>query len=263
MTPQPPPFTRTPLTHPDVQPFRWEGRTPACLLIHGLTSTPWEVRPVGLALHEAGFHAESLWLPGHGTKPEDLARVRWQDWTGAVTERFKQMQATHGAVAVLGTSLGGSLALWLAATQPVAAVVSMGGAAWLRGAARWAWLASWVRPLQAKRPQGSAIFDDEARARHPSYPSTSLRAIAEFRSMLQRLKPMLPQISAPLLVMHARQDSVVDPANATWIYEQASSSVKELLWLEKSDHIITEDHDHPIVTRAAVEWIQRMATANS
>lgn len=250
------PFTRTPITHPNAQPFRWEGRLPACLLLHGLTSTPWEVRPVGIALRDAGFHAESMWLPGHGTRVEDLGKVRWQAWTRAVEEQFDAMQREHGQVAVLGTSLGGSLALWLAASRPVVAVVSLGGAAWLDPRARWARPLSFIRPFQAKRPQGSAIFDDEARARHPSYPQSSLRAVAEMRSFLQRLKPRIPQITAPLLVCHARQDSVIHAENAQWIYDHAGSQKKRLLWLDNSDHIITEDVDHPLVTRAAVEWVE-------
>ncbi len=258
---EPKPFTRTPLTHPDAQPFRWEGRAPACLLIHGLTSTPWEVRPLGLALHEAGFHAESFWLPGHGSTPAALAKVRWTDWTRAVEARFDAMQQAHGAVAVMGTSLGGTLALWLGTSRAPAAVVSLGGAAWLRGAARWAGVLSLLRPFQQKRPHGSAIFDDEARALHPSYPVTSLRAIAEMRTLTNRLRPRLAQLTAPLLVMHARQDSVIEPANASWIFEKAGSRVKELLWLEESDHIITEDHDREVVARAAVAWIERVEGA--
>ncbi len=250
---------KTPLTHPDAQPFRWEGRAPACLLIHGLTSTPWEVRPVGLALRDAGFHAESLWLPGHGTSPEELARVRWQEWAEAVEQRFDAMQREHGTVTVLGTSLGGTLALWLGVTRAPAAIVSMGGAVWLHPTARWARLVALVRPFQAKRPQGSAIFDDAARARHPSYPKTSLHAIAEMRALTRQLKARLPDITAPLLVMHARQDSVIAPDNAEWIYEHATSERKALLWLEKSDHIITEDFDSEEVARAAVAWVEGVA----
>lgn len=253
------PYKRTPLDHPDVQPFRWEGRPPACLLLHGLTSTPWEVRPVGLALREAGFHAESLWLPGHGTRPEDLAEVSWEAWAAAVTERYDRMVGEHGEVAVLGTSLGGTLALWLAAERAVAAVVSMGGAVRLNRAARLARLVARFRPYQAKRPQGSAIFDDEARLRHPSYHKTPLRAIAQMDALTRQLRPRLPEIEAPLLVMHARLDTVIAPENAIRIYEGARSEVKKLLWLERSDHIITEDVEHPIVTREAVAWIEMVA----
>jgi carboxylesterase len=246
----------TPLTHPDAQPFFFPGREPACLLIHGLTSTPWEVRPVGLALRSAGIHAESLWLPGHGTTVEDLAQVGWREWVAAVTARYDAMAVRHERVAVMGTSLGGSLALWLATIRPVATVVSMGGAVWLNPAARWARLASYLRPLQEKRTEGSSIFEPEARRLHPSYRFMSLRAVGEMHTLSRMLKARLDQITAPALILHATQDSVIDPANATYIYDHIVSDVKKLVWYEKSDHIITEDYEREAVTGEVVQWVK-------
>jgi carboxylesterase len=138
----------------------------------------------------------------------------------------------------------------------------MGGAAWLRSVARLTRPISWIRPFQAKSAKGSAIFDDEARARHPSYAKSSYHAIAEMYELTKKLKPRIKQISAPILIMHARQDKVIQPENAPWIYEQVSSKLKKLVWLEHSNHIITEDFDHPIVTREAVKWIELVESKN-
>lgn len=249
----------TPLTHPDAQPFFFPGREPACLLIHGLTSSPWEVRPVGLALRDAGIHAESLWLPGHGTTVEDLKEVTWREWVAAVVARYDAMAVRHERIAVMGTSLGGTLALWLATLRPVVTVVSMGGAVWLNAAARWARLASFLRPIQPKRTQGSSIFEPEARRIHPSYPAMSLRAVGEMYTLGQRLKANLHQITAPALILHARQDSVIEPDNATYIYDHIASVDKKLVWYKNSDHIITEDYDREAVMRDVIEWIERLA----
>src|SRR5258707_12553453 len=54
-------------------PFSLGEGDDACLLLHGLTGSPAEVRPVGEALAAAGFRAVGPLLPGHGTPPEDLA----------------------------------------------------------------------------------------------------------------------------------------------------------------------------------------------
>lgn len=250
--------SQTPLNHPDALPFYFPGRKPACLLLHGLTSTPWEIRPVGLALREAGIHAESMWLPGHGTTPHELSQSTWREWVAAAGARLDGMIAAHGEVAVMGSSLGASIALWLAGTHPVQAIVTMGGAVGLRPSARLLrWLA-YLRPFQKKRASGSSIRDPQARALHPSYPVMSLRAVAEMLTLLDNVKTRLHLITAPALIMHSRHDSVIAPANATLIYEGIRSPKKQLLWLENSDHIITEDYDAPIVKRAAVEWIQNL-----
>jgi len=47
-----------PLDPAKTAPFEMPGTRPACLLIHGFTGTPWDVRPLGEALARAGSDAE-------------------------------------------------------------------------------------------------------------------------------------------------------------------------------------------------------------
>src|SRR5258707_10794626 len=60
-------------------PFALGDGPDACLLLHGLTGSPAEVRPVAEALAAAGIRAIGPLLPGHGTVPEDLYTVTRQD----------------------------------------------------------------------------------------------------------------------------------------------------------------------------------------
>ena len=58
---------------PDPGPFKLGdvgGSGPAVLCLHGLTGTPYEVRPPAEALAEAGFACLGPLLPGHGTHPD-------------------------------------------------------------------------------------------------------------------------------------------------------------------------------------------------
>jgi carboxylesterase len=50
----------------------------AVLVLHGLTGSPWEVRPLGEALAARGFHVEAPLLPGHAGAPEALGFVTWR-----------------------------------------------------------------------------------------------------------------------------------------------------------------------------------------
>src|SRR5207237_8265420 len=60
-------------------PFALGDGPDACLLLHGLTGSPAEMRPVGDALAAAGFRAVAPLLPGHGTTPEDLSKTTRAD----------------------------------------------------------------------------------------------------------------------------------------------------------------------------------------
>ena len=66
----------------DLAPEGGDGRVGA-LCLHGLTGTPYEVRPIAEALAARGIHARGPVLPGHDTGPEELARVPFTAWIEA------------------------------------------------------------------------------------------------------------------------------------------------------------------------------------
>jgi len=64
------------------------------LLLHGFTSHPvLTLGPLPERLKEAGFAVSQPPLPGHGTRPEDLLRVRFQDWLLAAEEAYREAVA--------------------------------------------------------------------------------------------------------------------------------------------------------------------------
>lgn len=85
----------------------------AALLLHGLTDSPYSLRSAGEALREHGFHVVAPRLPGHGTVPGALTRIRWQDWAAAVriAARHAVSLADDGSFVVVGYSNGAALAL--------------------------------------------------------------------------------------------------------------------------------------------------------
>ena len=70
---------------------------------------------VAEAMAGAGLHVEVPRLPGHGTDIEDMLPTRWADWTGEVADAYERLDARTGRIVVVGQSMGGSLALWIAA----------------------------------------------------------------------------------------------------------------------------------------------------
>lgn len=242
----------------DAQPFLWSAGPTACLLIHGLTSTPYEVREVGCVLHQAGYTVQGIRLPGHGTGPQALTTISWREWTGAVEAAWSELASSHEQIFAIGSSLGAALALWLAAARPLTGVVGLGTPVRLHRMIRLARLIGRVRPLIPKRPSGSSIRDPEARARHPSYGATAIHAGAEMGTFLNDLRPRLPGITVPALLVHSVNDSVIPPQNAIEAYEVLGSLDKTLLWVYNSDHIISEDYDKHVVFQATLEFIRRL-----
>lgn len=86
----------------------------AVLLLHGLTDSPYSLRSLGERFADAGFAVVGFRLPGHGTVPEALDRVRRRDWQAAVriAARATAAMAPDGApFVIVGYSNGAALGL--------------------------------------------------------------------------------------------------------------------------------------------------------
>jgi alpha-beta hydrolase superfamily lysophospholipase len=87
------------------------------LLVHGLSDSPYSLRSVALALQAEGVTVYGLRLPGHGTIPAGLDRVRWQDWMAATEMAFDDIRARQPSLPLyfVGYSTGAALGLNYAA----------------------------------------------------------------------------------------------------------------------------------------------------
>src|SRR3989442_7987488 len=95
------------------------------LLLHGFSGSPLEMTPLADALARVGWETSIVRLAGHGTSPDDLARVTWQEWVASAREAYQDLRRRCRRVALVGLSMGGALALYLAAADPPAAVVTI------------------------------------------------------------------------------------------------------------------------------------------
>ena len=69
------------------------------------------MRPWAEFFHEQGYSISVPLLPGHGTEPADLNRVKWQEWPAKVQEEFEWMQSQGMQIFIFGLSMGGATTL--------------------------------------------------------------------------------------------------------------------------------------------------------
>ena len=93
------------------EPFLFPGSRTGCLLIHGFTGTPKEMRWMGEYLAKEGYSVLGVRLAGHATRPEDMIRSRWTDWVTSVEGGYHILRGLADHIYLIGLSLGGSLAL--------------------------------------------------------------------------------------------------------------------------------------------------------
>jgi len=245
----------------DVSPFDLRPAAPsagsaAVLCLHGLTGTPYEVRPIAEALVARGLRARGPWMAGHEQGHEALARTRYQDWVELAARELAALRAEHAKVFVVGVSMGGLVTLRLAQTLAVDGIVVIGTPLALR--APLPLLARALRrlmPFRAKR--GSDIQEPAARARHPGLGAMPLASVTELVRLQAEVVANLARLSAPILIAHGRHDRTARPKDAARIHAEVASLEKQLFYLERSGHVATVDHDGPALALAAADFITR------
>jgi carboxylesterase len=241
----------------DLRPPVEEANGSAALCLHGLTGTPYEVRPVAEALVARGVRARGPWMAGHEEGAEVLAKTSWQAWVEGARVELAALRAEHDRVFLVGMSMGGLVSLRLAETEEINAIVVIGTPLVL--APPIPQILPILRRFVSSRSKkdGSDIREPAARARHPSLSVMPYSAVAELIALQSQVIPDLGSIRAPILVAHGRLDKTARPRDAERILEAVGSSDKELFYLERSGHVATVDYDGPALARAAADFLGR------
>jgi carboxylesterase len=237
------------------EPFLLGGGRIGCLLIHGFTGTPAEMRSLGSYLNHQGHTVLGIRLFGHATRPDDMLRARRNDWLADVESGLSLLRGVCDKVVAAGLSMGGLLALWAGAQQAVQAVICLSTPLAMPRARAM----RFARPLSRLVPyvpKGEPDWrDPEAADGHVTYPAYPTRAAAELRDLIRDVRHLLPKVRVPLLIIQARGDRAVPADSMAIMLGRVGSVDKRTLWLEDSGHVITRDRERQAVFAAVSAFI--------
>jgi carboxylesterase len=244
----------------EARPELTGGRRVGVLLSHGFTGSPASIKPWGRHLGELGYGVEVPLLPGHGTSWEQLNTMTWDDWYAEISRAFESLRSSHDAVVVGGLSMGGSLALRLAADH----ADSISGVVVVNAAVASKRLDVKLLPV-LKHLVGSfpGIANDLKKpgVQEHGYTRTPLKAIHSFMQAWPPLIVDLPKVTAPLLYFRSTVDHVVDEASEPIITGKVSSKEIVVRPLEESFHVATLDNDATQIFEESAEFIARVTAA--
>lgn len=231
----------------------------AVLLLHGFGDTPQSMLPLALALHAGGWTVRAPLLPGHGRTLADFGRTDARDWAHAARQAYDTLLATHGAAALVGLSMGGALAVRLAADGPapaslvlLAPYLQVSRKARLLTAAWPVW--SLWRPWVPGNPAAS-ILDPEARRASLGYGGATPRLLRELRRVVDSATAALHRLTPRTLVIVSTHDYRIPSDVARAAFDRLGAPEKELHWVERSGHVVTADYDAVEVAERVVRWL--------
>jgi carboxylesterase len=247
-------------------PFALGDGPDACLLLHGLTGSPAEMRPVGEALAAAGIRALGPLLPGHGTTPEDLYTTTRGDLLQAAESALLSLRGAR-RIFLAGLSVGGLLAIHLAARSWVreglpdfaalallAPAIEFAGGTWL-----FANVLGRLPALPVILSKGGRDIRGEVDEREKvdaSYTAIPMRWGGEMRLLSQEALKLARRVRAPALVLHGALDRTISPRGSRRLARMLASPRVELRILPASGHVLPLDSESAEVCSSIVSFFQ-------
>jgi carboxylesterase len=248
---------------PDSEPFLFNGGQTGCILLHGFSTSPEEMRPLGEFLAKHGFSVLGTRLAGHGTKPEDLKTTHWTDWLDDVEDGLAYLSNICSRRVLIGQSMGGMIALIAAARYPVSGVVALSTPYGSSRKERWSdRLLMLLRPTiysQARHfPPGHPLHH-RREVDYPAYPEYPTRILIELDKMAKAMPAALSQVQVPVLLVHSKADTSIPFSSMQLIHDQLASHHKEMLAIEGMDHSLVMDPNRQVVFEAILNFLNKLS----
>jgi len=232
----------------------------AVVYLHGYTATRQEVAPLCDRLAAAlGANLFYTRLTGHGRAPAALGEASAEDWLRDAAEALAIGRALGERVVVVGTSTGGTLALWLAQrpeAADIAAQILVSPNLGPRDERSTLLAGPWGYQLQrlliGEEYRWQPANERQAKYWTWKYPA---RALVPMMALVRSVRDSpLEDIRVPTLVIHSPKDSVVSPARIEAAYARLGAPVKRLVKVEDSEdrahHVLAGDILAPAGTAA-------------
>jgi carboxylesterase len=247
------------------EPFLLEASDEhVCLLLHGLGGGAYEMRLLGEYLHRQGVTVQAINYPGHDRPATRMPASTWQEWYSCVRTCYTELANKYRRVQLVGFSTGCPLALHLATEQSVEKMVLLSPFFAIRR--EWYYLL----PPEAYLYTVGLLLKDVPRLRLPIcdqkmrhqaeksafFRTFNLLSVRSAFELIDQVKPNLPDIEVPTLIIQSRRDTVVDPSGAQFIAASLGAKTKYLHWLKHSDHIVTLDCEREEVFARTLEFVQ-------
>jgi len=244
----------TDVVMPGGEPYFFAGGPLGVLLLHGFTSTTSTVIDLAHLCADAGYTVSAPRLPGHGTSVDDLMNTGWDEWAAAALASYDELAASCERVAIVGLSMGATLAVHIAAVRrDVAAFVFINPYVKHQGV-------EWDELAQTMLDAGVLTYDSigsdvkKDGVVETSYAQTPIASALTLLEAVKVVNDNLCKITAPSLLFSSTEDHVVELDNGDELVKKSNGPV-ERIWLENSYHVATLDNDHEVIESATMAFL--------
>ena len=232
-----------------------EGKR-AVLLLHGFTGHTADVRMLGRFLEKKGYTCHAPLYKGHGVPPEQLVHTGPEDWWKDVMDGYEFLKNKgHREIAVAGLSLGGVFSLKLGYNVPVKGIIPMCAPAYMKSEeVLYEGILEFAR--EYKRNEGKT--EEQINEEMTAFQKTPMQTLKAMQELTVEVRNSIDLIYAPLFVVQARHDQMINTNSANIFYQEAQSEIKEIKWYEESGHVITLDKERNQLHEDIYQFLEKL-----
>lgn len=221
------------------KPFTFESGRRAVLLLHAFTGHSADVRMLGRYLQKKGYTTHAPIYSGHGQAPENILNTSPNDWFQDVKEAYRDLKELgYEEIAVAGLSLGGVLGLKLAYHVPIKGIATMATPMFFDNKEKLLIaFRSFAKQYKQLERKNKRTIDQEMKVLMERAPEM----IRRLQPLIEEVKKNLKDVKEPALIIQPKRDQLININSAPYIYKHITSPEKDLLWYEKSTHVVTTD----------------------
>ena len=207
-----------------------------CLILHGFAGSRHDIGDI-----EQHFKGKMGWLvytpelPGHDGTKDSMKTVTYKHWILKAKIALEELLKRCDTIYVIGFSMGGIIASYLAARYPVDRLALLSAAAF------------YINPKQLMEDmkgwfvdgiRGELGEDEYYQLYREKLRNTPVSSTFEFAKMVHKIRPHLSEVSVPTLVIQGEKDGLVPVKSAEYIYEHIQSEEKVLYFFPEAKHYI-------------------------
>lgn len=220
------------------------------VLVHGLLSSPAELRQLGDKFYRLGYIVVGCRLKGHGTSPWDLHTRTWQDWQQSLRQSIKIAQCYTKLIHLVGFSSGSLLALMAACNKNlhISSVTACSTPIILKDPmVQLVKAADFTNKIIKKVSGFEGIMPfKENKPEHPhiNYHHTPISAINQLLLLIKKTMLRIKKIRCPTLLIQGNNDPVVDASSLSEISSRIPNELLTHHWVNSNRHgILYENTD--------------------
>ncbi|WP_164214619.1 alpha/beta fold hydrolase [Virgibacillus sp. YIM 98842] len=227
-----------------------------CLMIHGYTGSPYEISPLANHLKEnTNWKIEVPTLPGHG-KNLDLRDVSHESWIETAEKELQQLMRKCDDIYLIGFSMGGMIASYLAAKYEVEKLVLLATAG------------KYLSFKQIGMDMGEILADRikgelDSNKMYLHYKNKTghvpFKANIEFMKLVRFTRRYLKKVKTPVLIAQGQQDGMVPYKTAYYLDKEITSEEKEVVFFERSKHLICLGDDKDTLNSMVLDFLNKPA----